>query len=165
MGKLIDQVHFAVGFPPYDIATAIDNSTYLKGNAVNVKNYNHVTIVILQGTSAGATAAVSVRQAATAAGVVVGAAIVPIDYRYLLTQTSAESDTWVKTTVTANTWTIPATAQLSNVVEFDTAVLTAGLNWIGVNITAAGGGGLASCLYILSEPRYISAEDSPTAIA
>ncbi len=165
MGKLIDQVHFVVGAPPSDIATAWGNSTYLLGNAVNVENYGHVTIVMLQGTSAGATAAVSVRQAATAAGVVVGAAIVPIDYRYLLTQTSAESDTWVKTAVTSNTWTIPATAQLSNIVEFDTAILTSGLNWIGINVTAAGGGGLASCLYILSQPRYISAEDAPTAIA
>lgn len=71
----------------------------------------------------------------------------------------------MKTAVTANTWTIPATAQLSNIIEFETAVLTAGLNWIGINVTAAGAGGLASCLYILSQPRYISAEDAPTAIA
>lgn len=163
--KLIDQVKFVIGAPPSDIATAWDNSTYLLGNAVNVGKWGHITVVIMVGVAAGATAAVSLRQAATAAGVVVGATIVPISYRWVLTQTSAESDTWVKTAVTANTWTIPATAQISNIVEVDTAALTDGYDWIGVNVTAAGGTNLAACLYILSGPRYHYTPAGPTALS
>lgn len=161
--KQIDLNKFVVGFPSVDIATAIDNTTYLLGNAVNVALFGHVTIVLIGGASAGGTGAVTIKQAATDA-LSVASDNVPISYRYVCTQTSAQSDTWVKTAVTSNTWTHPATAQIHNIVEFDTAALNADHKWIGVNIVAAGGTTLMSCLYILSNPRYAQAEDTLTSL-
>lgn len=163
MSKLIDKVKFVVGAPPVDIATAWDNTTYALGDYVNMEHYGHLTIVLLGGASAGGTGAVTVKEATDASGT--SADTLNVDNRYLQTGTSAASDTWVKTAVTADTWTHPATAKLSNIIEIDAADLSAGHNWVAVNITAAGGTTLMSALYILSEPRYISAEDAPTAIA
>jgi hypothetical protein len=163
MGKLIDKVHFAIAAQCLDFATTLNNATYLLGNAVNVKNYGRLTVVIMGGSSAGVTGAVTLRQAATAAGVVVGATIVPIEWVYVNTQTSVESDTWVKTAVTDDSITSIAGAHYLNyIIELETAVLT--YEWVGLNIVAAGGAKYMSALYILSDPRYICAEDAPSCI-
>lgn len=163
--KQIDLVKFVVGAPPIDVAVALDNTTYLLGNAVNVANYGHVTIVLLGGVFAGGAnaAAVTIKQAETDA-LSVSSDNVPISYRYLNTQTSSQSDTWVKTAVTNNTWTWPAISNLANIVEFDTAVLNEDHKWVGVNVVAAGAGALMSALYILSNPRYAQAEDTQSAL-
>ena len=163
MGRLIDSVHFAVATQVQDGAVASNNVNYLYGNAINVENYRHLTVVILNGTPGGAAGAVTLRQAATLAAVLVGATIVPLSWVYINTQTAAESDTWVKTAVTSNTFTIPATAYLNYVIELETAVLS--YPFVGLNIVASGGAGYLSALYILSQPRYISAEDSPSVLA
>jgi len=161
--KLIDQVKFVVAAQCLDFATTLNNATYLLGNAISMKNWGHLTVVITGGSSGGVTGAVTLRQAATAAGVVVGATIVPIKYVWINTQTSAESDTWVKTDVVANSITSIASAHYLNyVIELDAQALT--YEWVGLNIVANGGAKYMSALYILSEPRYISAEDAPTAI-
>lgn len=163
--KLLDQMKFVVGAPPFDVATALDNTTYLLGNAVNVKLYNHVTIVMIGGVFAGGAnaCAVTIKQAETDA-ISVASDNVPISYRYLCTATSAQSDTWVKTAVTSNTWTWAALNHLANIVEFDTAVLNEDHDWIAVNTVAAGASALMSVLYILSNPRYAQAEDTPTSL-
>lgn len=162
--KLIDQVKFVVGFPPCDINTAQDNSTYLKGDYVHMKYYDHLTIVLLAGASAGGTGSVNVYQATDAAGG--SAKTVGVDYRYLCTATNAASDTWVKTTVTSDTWDHPATANLYNVIEVDSTQLDieGGFEWVAINIDSAGGTTYGAALYILSGPRYISAETAPTAL-
>lgn len=161
--KLIDSVKFAVATQVQDGVTTSNNVNYLFGNAINVESYSHLTVVILNGTPGGAAGAVTLRQAATLATVLVGATIVPMSYVYINTQTSAESDTWVKTAVTSNTFTIPATAYLNYIIEIDTAVLT--YPYVGLNILASGGGGYLAALYILSQARYISAEDAPSVLA
>lgn len=164
-GKLIDQVHFAVGAYPVSIQnTGLDQSSYALGEVVNVGKYGHVTIVLIGGAFAG-TSAITVRSATSAAGVSVSSDKVTIAHRYLCTGITAGSDTWVETDVSSSTWTWPATANLANVIEFDTASLEAGHEWVAVNAVAAGvGASLIAALYILSEPRYISAETAPTAL-
>ncbi len=163
-GKLIDNVHFVVGAYPVSIqSTGFDNTTWVLGEAINVRDYGHVTMVLLGGAFAG-TSAITVKQATTAAGISVSADNVTIEHRYLCTGTTA-SDTWVETDVSTNTWTWPATANLANVVEFDTASLNDGHDWVAINAVAAGvGASILGVLYILSEPRYISAATAPTAI-
>lgn len=163
--KLIDQAHFVVAFPPKDIATAIDNSTYVLGDYVRMRYYDHLTIVLLGGASAGAAGAVTVKQATDATGA--GEKNVTIAHRYLQTGTSTASDTWVETDVTASTWTHPATANLANIIEIDSTALDieGGFEYVAVKIAAAGGTTLMSGLYILTGPRYISTADKPTAIA
>jgi len=163
MGKLIDSVKFAVAAQCMDGATTWNNASYLRGNAINVENYRHLTVVILGGATGGVTGAVTLRQAATLAGVVVGATIVPIDYVYINDQTAAESDTWTKTTVTNNTFTALAAAHLNYIIELETAALT--YPFVGINIVAAVGEKYMGGLYILSQPRYISAEDAPSVLA
>lgn len=161
--KLLDSCKFAIATQVQDGATASNNVNYLFGNAINVENYGHLTVVILNGTPGGANGAVTLRQAATLAAVLVGATIVPMSYVYVNTQTATESDTWVKTAVTSNTFTIPATAYLNYIIEINTSVLT--YPFVGLNIVASGGSGYLAALYILSQPRYISAEDAPSVIA
>lgn len=164
MTKLIESVKFVVGFPPCDINTAMDNTTYVKGDYINMADWGHLTVVLLGGASAGGTGSVTVKCATDAAGTSADT-MTTVKYRYLQTGTSAASDTWVKTSVTAGTWDHPATANLANVIEIDGSELPTGHNWVAINIDSAGGTTLMSCLYILSEPRYISAETAPTAIA
>jgi hypothetical protein len=163
--KLIDKVHFVVGAPIANINTAWDNTTYALGDYVNMANYSHLTIVLIGGASAGGTGAITVKQATDATGT--SAKNVTVANRYLQTGTSSASDTWVKTTVTSNTWTHPATANLCNIVEIDAASLDKdnGFTWVAINITSAGGTTNMCALYILSDPRQISAETAPTAIA
>lgn len=163
MGKLIDEVHFAIAGQCMDAATTWNNASYLRGNAVNVENYRHLTVVLLGGATGGATGAVTLRQAATAAGVVVGGTIVPLDWVYINDQTSAESDVWTKTAVVSNSIaSIEGANYLNYIFELETAVLT--YQWVGINIVAAGGEKYMGGLYILSQPRYISAEDSPSVL-
>lgn len=161
--KLLDSVHFAVAIQTQDGVAASNNVNYLLGNAINVASYSHLTVVIISGNPGGAGGAVTLRQAATLATVLVGATIVPMDYVYVNTQTSTESDTWVKTAVTSNTFTIADTNYLNYIIELDTAVLT--YPFVGLNIVASGGGGYLSALYILSQPRYINAESAPSVLA
>ena len=163
MGKLIDNVHFAIAGQCMDAATTWNNESYLRGNAINVENYRHLTVVLIGGATGGVTGAVTLRQAATLAGVVVGATIVPLSWVYINDQTSAESDTWTKTAVTNNTFTAEAANYLNYIIELETAVLT--YPFVGINIVAAVGEKYMGGLYILSQPRYISAEDSPSALA
>jgi hypothetical protein len=157
--KLIDTVKPFVGAWPVSIqTTGFDNTTYLLGDSVNVENYGHVTIILIGGAFGGASGAVTIKQSA-ADDISVSSDNVPISYRYLCTATSAASATWTKTAITSNTWTWPATNYLANIVEFDTAVLNADHNFVAVNVVAAGtGSSLLTVLYLLSEPRYITAE-------
>jgi hypothetical protein len=164
MTKLIEKCKFVVGFPPVDINTAMDNTTYTKGDYVNMKNWGHLTIVLIGGVSAGGTGSVTVKCATSVAGGSVDS-LTTVKWRYLNTNTSTASDTWTKTAVTAYTWDHPATANLSNVIEIDADELPTDHNFVAINIDSAGGTTLMSCLYILSEPRYISAETAPTAIS
>lgn len=161
--KLIDQVHFVIAGQCMDAATTWNNASYLRGNAINVRNYGHLTVLIIGGAPGGANGAVTLRQAATDAGCVVGGTIVPIEHVYICTQTSAESDTWVKTDVTSNTFTMAQTNYLNYLIELDTAALT--YDWVALNIVAMGGASYIAGLYILSQPRYINAETAPSAIA
>jgi hypothetical protein len=162
MGKLIEEVKFVIAGQATDGATTWNNASYLRGNAINVKNYRHLTVLIIGGAPGGAQGAVSLRQAATDAGVVVGATIVPLKWVYVNTQTAAQSDTWVRTAVVANTFTMAQTNYLNYLIELETAVLT--YSWVGLNVVAMGGQSYISAVYILSQPRYIGAEDAPSAI-
>lgn len=163
--RFIGKHKVVIGFPPYDVATAADNSTYAKGEYINMADYNHATVIILGGASAGGTGAVNIYQATNASG---GSAkiISAFTERFLNTSTSTASDTWVSTAVTASTWTHPATANISNIVEIDARDLDGanGFSWIAVNVAAAGGTTLMACIYILSEGRFLMREKSPSAI-
>lgn len=164
--RFIDTHHVVIGAVPACPNTAWDNTTYALGDYIHMGKYNHLTIIILTGAMSGATGAVTVKQATSAAGG--SAKNVTITERFLCTATAAASDTWTSTAVTSNTWTMPATANLANIVEVDARSLDIAnsFEWVAVNITASGDAAdRAACLYILSEPRYVRAETKPTAIA
>ncbi len=165
MGKLIDSVHFVVAAQAYDATAVWNNASYWLGNAINVENYRHLTVVIITGVVTGAVGAITLRQASTAAGCVVGATIVPITHVYKNLQTSSESDTWalVTTELASNVLTPTTTINMENyIIELETAVLT--YPWVAINLVSAATPAFMTALYILSQPRYISAEDAPTAI-
>jgi len=172
MGKLIDDVKFVVATPGHATATTTwDNATYLLGNAVNVENYNHVTVFLLGSHTTGAGGNLRFLESATsancnAAGLAAGTAwIVDPEYYYVNTQTSAEWDTWTRTAVTSATVIVApsATAQTSYVIELDTAKMAHGGPFLAINMIADGSNCYAG-IYILSQPRYISAETAPTAL-
>lgn len=165
--KLIDKCHFVIGAPCANINTAWDNSTYALGDYVHMGKYNHLTIVLIGGAASGAASAITIKQATSAAGG--SAKNVTVASMYACTSTSAASDTWTKTTVTSNTWTpTTTTANLHYIVELDAADLDIAnsFEWVAVNVAGSGGGtNYFSCLYILSDPKIVSAETAPTAIA
>lgn len=172
MGRLIDKCHFAIATQIYSAgATAWNNVTYLIGNAINVGDYGHVTIVIVGGNTAAATGSVCLLEAATSAACVianVGVSSWRVDpeFYYLCHQTSAENDTWVKTAVASTTSIIAAigTAAYENyIIELDTAKMAHGGPFLSVNVVAAGAAQLCG-LYILSDPRYVGAEAAPTVL-
>lgn len=173
MGKLIDQVKFVVATQIYvPTTTTWNNQNYLLGNAINVESYRHVTIFILGGIAAVATGSVTVICAATDAACIVGgiaggtSAYVNPGHYYLNSQTSAQSDTWTKTDVASTTSIIAAlaaTAHQNYIIEIETAKMTLG-PWLAVNVVAGAGNDCYAAIYMLSQPRYISAEDAPTAI-
>lgn len=157
--KLIDRVKFAIGAPCANINTAWDNTTYALGDYVHMIYHNQLTIVLVGGAASGAASAVTVKQATTAAGG--SAKNVTLDYVWVNTATSAASDTWTRTAVTSNTFTpTTTTANLSYILEIHVSQLDLANSFEFVAINIAGGGGgtnYYSCLYILSDPRYVSA--------
>ena len=169
MGKLIDSVKFVVAAQCIDTQTAWNNQTYDLGNAINVENYRHVTIVLIGGVAAGTQLAVKVVCAATDAACVIAnvgttAALVPMEWVYKNIQTAVQSDTWVKTAVVSDTFTPTTTTNHLNwVIEIETASMSLA-PWLTINKVASGAANYMAALYILSQPRYISAEDAPTAI-
>jgi len=172
MGKLIDSCKFVVATQIYAAATTKwDNAVYTHGNAINVENYSHVTVVIIGGITAAATGSCTMICSTTSAACVVAgiaggtSAYVNPGYYYKCFQTTAENDTWVKTAVASSTSIIAAmgTAAHENyIIEIDTAQMSLG-PFIAVNVVGAGSAQLCG-LYILSQPRYISAEDAPSAL-
>jgi len=171
--KLLDSCKFVVGtFPATAANTTWNNQTYLLGNAVNMENYGHLTVVLIGGPDPGPMGLTTLINAATdAACVIAGIAAgtswyVDPSYYYVNTCTSAESDTWTKTAVaTAGSTIITAPFTVANenyIIELDAAALTHG-PWVAVN-SVQGTAGIFAALYILSQPRYISAETAPTAI-
>ncbi len=163
--RFIDTHKVVIAVPPSTPNTANDNTTYLLGDYINMADYNHCAVIMVGGAFTG-TSVVNVYQATSAAG---GSAkiISALTERFLCTATSAASDTWVATAVTSSTWTWPATNNLANIVEINARDLDIanGFQWIAVNTATSGQAGDRLCvIYILSEPRYLKAENSPSAI-
>jgi len=171
--KLIDSCHFAIATQIYAAATTKwDNQNYLMGNAINVKNYGHLSVLIIGGITAAATGSVTLICAATKAACVVAgiaggtSAYVDPLYYYACPQSSEENDTWVKTAVASSTSIIAAmgTAAHENyIIELDTAKMSLA-PWIAINVVGSGSAQLCG-VYILSAPRYINSETAPTVLS
>lgn len=161
--ELVKQMHFVVGVVPQDIdGVAVDGSTPALGDAVCMKNYGHLTIVIMDGLCPD-TRAVTVKQSTSAA---LGSEKA-LAFTQMYANVGLATDTLTKTTVTANTFNLPATGSNMYIIEVDAEDLDTAnsFDWVRLDIaTGDTSATIVTALYILSEPKF-SAGNMPGAIA
>ena len=137
-------------FPPIDTTGAIQT-----GTVINLKKFDHVTIIIDQGAWAAGTPAVTLTQDTSVAG---APAVKALAFTHMFTNTAAPgSNVFVDTAVVASTFDLTAVANVTTVIEVDTDSLdiTGGFDCIGVVIQSPGANAdLISGKYICSKGRY-----------
>lgn len=135
------------------------------GDWVSMKNWRRLVIGILQGAWAGGTPAVTLEQAADAAGT--GAKALTLENRYQ--HVAFTSDTLVKTAVTSNTFNLPATANTFTLMEIHQQDLDVnnGFCFVRVRVATPGANAdLIAAFYHLGDPVFEGKpEYAPTAIA
>ena len=127
---------------------------------VSLKNYGHLTMMILTGAWAGGTAAVTLLQATDVSAT--GAKALSFAYQW---NDVAASGTLVKTAVTADTFNL-GTALKMYVIEIDAETLDLANDFDCVTIAVASPGAnndLYAVAYILPEAKYAQATP-PTAL-
>jgi len=146
--QLVEKCGIESAQVPIDINAAAKNGTF-----ISLKNFNHVTVVIVQGAWAGGTPALTARQAPDVAGTAAKAA--PLSFYWQKAAVAAGQFT--KTAVVSNTFNLPATANTVTVLEIDAEELdvTNGFDCFQIQSGTPGANAdLLSMFYILSEPRY-----------
>lgn len=121
---------------------------------VSLKNYGHMTVVIITGAWAGGTAAVTLKQATAVAGTGAKALAFPLQWN-----DAAESGTLVKTAVVANTFNL-ATANKMYVIEVPAESLDVDGGFDCVTLAVATPGANADfygAIYVLPEAKYAQA--------
>lgn len=121
------------------------------GDYVSMKNYGHLTIIILTGAWAGGTSAITITQSLTVAAGSEKALGMSFQWNDV-----AASGTLVKTAVVANTFTI-GTANKLYVIEIEASSLDKANNFDVVTVKGASPGAnadLYGAIYILSKSRY-----------
>lgn len=120
---------------------------------VSLKDYNHLTVIVLTGAWAGGTAAVTLSQATAVAGTSAKALSFSAYWH-----DEATSGTLVKATVT-DTFNLD-TANKMYVIEVDASSLDMANDFDCVTLSVASPGANADfygACYVLSEPRYAAA--------
>lgn len=149
--RLIDKCQIEAGAVPIDTTGAA-----VTGDYVSMKDYSHLTITIMQGAWAGGTPAVTLLQASDVAAT--GEKALAFTKRW--TKVAGTGTTYTETTVSSNTFNLPATANTINVLEIDAADLDAdnGFDCVRVGIASPGANAdLVAVHYVLSGARYPSA--------
>jgi hypothetical protein len=160
MRQLIQNAHIVRGLAPQDVSGAVTV------DSISLKNYQHVTIVIEVAKGAGTeTAAVALTQdtSVTPTGSVKA---LEFDYQWK-TADCATTDVPVLTAVTSDTFTLGGVANKNSihVIEIDSDKLDVDGGFDCLTVTVATlVTGVASVLYILSQPRFINQTTHRTAI-
>lgn len=148
MPRLVELMGFEVAILPKDTTGAAQVGDY-----ICLKNYQHVTIVIMQGAWAGGTSAVTLVQATAVAGTAEKA----LAFTKRWTKVGVTGTTFVETAVTASTFDLPAVANTMNVLEIDADMLdvTNGFDCLALKTASpASNADLVTALYILHGARY-----------
>jgi hypothetical protein len=118
----------------------------------NLKNYNHITFLLVEGAGGTGTVKVQVEECTSAAGA--GNTARAFSYRLMSTV-----DTWGALTASASTgYTTVAGANKMVAIEIDAAELSDGYNFVRLQLTEVVNDPCdAAVIAILSEPRYATA--------
>lgn len=149
--RLIDNYGIEVAAVPVDTTGAA-----VTGDYYSLKNYNHVTFIILQGAWAGGTPAVTLKQATAVAGTGEKA----LSFTKYWTKTGITGTTYTETTVASDTFNLPATANTITVIEVDAASLdvSGGFDCVRVGVASPGSNAdLIAVVAILGGPRFAQA--------
>ena len=132
-------------------------SAGITGESVCLKDYGHCAFILLFGELTG-NSVLKVRE-----GAIDGATTADLTFTYRATAAdilNAAADTLgTEATSAALTLTAATYQDRMIVVEVDNQELTAGYDWLTVNIDATASELLVSCVAVLSQPRF--AEDVP----
>lgn len=162
--ELVQRMKFINGVTPQDIdGVAVDGSTAALGDAVCMKDYGHLTVIIKAGLCPD-TRAVTLKQSTSAA--------LGSEKALAFTQMYADvgmTGALTKTTVTANTFNLAATTGNKYIIEInaDDLDMANSFDWVRVNIaTGDTSATIVDVEYILSEPKFAAgAAGMPGAIA
>ena len=150
---------------PQDIdGAAMDGASAATGDAVCMKNYGHVTIILSTGLTPDART-VTLKQSTSAA---LGSEKA-LGFTTNWVNEGLSTDLLTKTTVTSNTFDTAATANNMYVMEVDAEDLDMAnsFDWVRLDIaTGDTSATIISAIAILSEPKFAAgAAGMPTAIA
>lgn len=160
MRQLIQNAHFVRGLAPVDISGA------KTVDSISLKNYQHCTVVIEVTKGAGTeTAAIALTQdtSVTPTGSVKA---LGFDYMWKVGD-CATTDVPVLTAVTSNTFNIGGAASKDSiyVIEIDSDTLDVDNSFDCLTVTTGTlVTGVASVLFVLSQPRFINQTTHLTAI-
>jgi len=155
--KLVEKQKVILGYAP-----AVYNGAACTAKYVSMKNYNHLTIILMTGAFAGARA-VTINKATNVAAADAEA------HRFTKMWTdSAANGTFVETAVTGNTFNT-GVANSFYIIEIDAADLlsdatspytgeTTKFDCVSLEINNVAAADAWSVTYILSEPRYSEAD-------
>lgn len=146
--RLVHNAAIEVAAVPIDTTGAA-----VTGDYFSLKNFNHLTLIISQGAWAGGTPAVTLKQATDVAGTSEKA----LSFTKRWTKVALTGTTFTETTVSSDTFNLPATANTINVLEIDASMLDVdnGFDCVRLNIASPGANADLICVVaILSQPRY-----------
>lgn len=159
-GRILETIKPIAAFVPIDTTGAGQD-----GDWVSLKHYKRCAIVLMQGAWAGGTSAVTVQQASDASGT--GAKALTIEYYYQ--GTFATDDAYAKTTISSNTFNLPATANTFTLLEIHQQDLDMNNGFCFIRVRTATPGAnadLIAGLYLMGGVDIAQAtETMPTAIA
>lgn len=151
MPRLVEQLGMEVAILPKDVTGAAQVGDYMC-----LKNYQHLSIVLMQGAWAGGTPAVTLVQATDVAA----AAEKALAFTKMWTKVGVTGTTFVETAVAANTFNLPAVANTVCVIEIDADMLdvNGGFDCVAVKVASPGANAdLLTALYLLHGSRYSQA--------
>lgn len=146
--RLIDNYGIEVAAVPIDTTGAA-----VTGDYYSLKNYNHVTFIIMQGAWAGGTPAVTLKQATDVAGTGEKA----LSFSRYWVKTGLTGTTYTETAVSSDTFNLAATANRITVIEVDAATLDVanGFDCVRIGIASPGANADLICVCaILGGARY-----------
>ncbi len=142
---------------------AIDGSTYLLGDAINMQNYNHATIKITCGSMVG-TPAVTLKQSLSA---LLGTEkALAFDIVYINSAYGSQNE-YTKTAVTGDTFDLAVTDYSTYIIEVEANTLDRAnsYDWIRVDVATDANANIFGACAFLSQPNYrAKAGEMPSAI-
>ena len=161
--ELVKRMKFVGAVNPQDLdGVAADGSTAALGDAVCLKDYGHLTVVLRAGLCPD-TRAVTLKQSTSAA---LGSEKA-LAFTQMYANVGQTTDVLTKTAVTANNFNLAATPGNMYIIEVDAEDLDMAnsFDWVRVDIaTGDTSATIVDVLYILSEPKF-SADAMPVAIS